>query len=165
MREFVGAHASACVCAYVCVRVCVWVSVCSCMYVCDWPVAEPTMSLDGDSDMASASLSLSPSSVDSTELMWRRPKLSGQLPHTSSRVTLRSNVPGTQTPPFRDGQHNTTTNTVSRTPKHGQLRYTKSKLDVWSVKVHTDQFNHTHCQNTSNNLLIVSITARWLLPT
>lgn len=60
---------------------------------CNSPVPEPTMSLLGDSDMASASLSLKPSSVASTEDMWRKPKLSGQLPHTSRRVTLWSNVP------------------------------------------------------------------------
>ncbi|KAG7279748.1 hypothetical protein CRUP_021364 [Coryphaenoides rupestris] len=57
---------------------------------------QPTMSLEGDSDMASASLSRRPSSLASTEpAMWRgRLKLSGQLPHTSSRVTPRhSNAP------------------------------------------------------------------------
>lgn len=62
-------------------------------WLCNSPVPEPTMSLLGDSDIASASLSLKPSSVASTEDMWRKPKLSGQLPHTSSRVTLWSNVP------------------------------------------------------------------------
>lgn len=56
-----------------------------------WPVADPTMSLDGDSDMASASLSRRPSSLVSAEptMCLGTPKLSGQLPHTSSRVTPR----------------------------------------------------------------------------
>lgn len=61
-----------------------------------WPVADPTMSLEGDSDMASASLSRRPSSLASADPMLCRgtPKLSGQLPHTSSRVTPRpSNGP------------------------------------------------------------------------
>lgn len=65
-----------------------WISPCQCL-----PVPEQTMSLLGDSDMASASLSRSPSSVLSMDDMWRSPKLSGQLPHTSSKVTLRSKVP------------------------------------------------------------------------
>lgn len=47
--------------------------------------------------MASASRSRRPSSVCSMEAMCRSPKPSGQLPHTSSRVTLRSKVPAAHT--------------------------------------------------------------------
>lgn len=43
--------------------------------------------------MASASRSRRPSSECSMEDICRSPKPSGQLPHTSSRVTLRSKVP------------------------------------------------------------------------
>lgn len=57
------------------------------------PVPDPTTSRLGDSAMASASRSRRPSSVCSMEDMCRSPKPSGQLPHTSSRVTLRSKVP------------------------------------------------------------------------
>lgn len=53
------------------------------------------MSLLGDSHIASARRSRSPSSLCSMEDMWRRPKFSGQLPHTSSKVTLRSKAPST----------------------------------------------------------------------
>lgn len=60
------------------------------------PVPDPTMSLLGDSDIASARRSRRPSSVCSMEDMWRRPKLSGQLPQTSRRVMLRSKAPGRQ---------------------------------------------------------------------
>lgn len=63
-----------------------------CMHVCNclsWPVADPTISLEGDSDMASASLSRRPSSLASAEPTLCMPKLSGQLPHTSSKVTPR----------------------------------------------------------------------------
>lgn len=63
------------------------------------PVPEPTMSLQGDSDMASARRSRRPSSVFSIDDVCRTPKLSGQLPHTSSSVTLRSNVPETREDP------------------------------------------------------------------
>lgn len=71
------------------------------------PVADPTTSRLGDSAMASASRSRRPSSVCSMEVMCRSPKPSGQLPHTSSRVTLRSKVPAvhrarqTLSPPCR----------------------------------------------------------------
>lgn len=61
------------------------------------PVPDPTTSRLGDSAMASASRSRRPSSVCSMEDMCRSPKPSGQLPHTSSRVTLRSKVPGAHT--------------------------------------------------------------------
>lgn len=59
------------------------------------PVPEPTMSLLGDSHIASARRSRRPSSLGSMDDMWRRPKFSGQLPHTSSKVTLRSKAPST----------------------------------------------------------------------
>lgn len=61
------------------------------------PVPDPTTSRLGDSAMASASRSRRPSSVCSMEDMCRSPKPSGQLPHTSSRVTLRSKVPAAHT--------------------------------------------------------------------
>ncbi|EDL15774.1 mCG146188, partial [Mus musculus] len=54
------------------------------------PVPDPTTSRLGDSAMASASRSRRPSSECSMEDICRSPKPSGQLPHTSSRVTLRS---------------------------------------------------------------------------
>lgn len=57
------------------------------------PVPDPTTSRLGDSAMASASRSRRPSSVCSMEDICRSPKPSGQLPHTSNRVTLRSKVP------------------------------------------------------------------------
>jgi hypothetical protein len=57
------------------------------------PVPDPTTSRLGDSAMASASRSRRPSSECSMEDICRSPKPSGQLPHTSSRVTLRSKVP------------------------------------------------------------------------
>lgn len=64
-------------------------------YRCDspLPVPGPTTSRLGDSAMASASRSRRPSSVCSMEDMCRSPKPSGQLPHTSRRVTLRSKAP------------------------------------------------------------------------
>lgn len=77
------------------VRMCVYVCVCF-VYSLHQPVADPTISLEGDSDMASASLSRRPSSLASAEptLCLGTPKLSGQLPHTSNRVTPRpSNGP------------------------------------------------------------------------
>lgn len=76
---------------HVCVEECI-----SVLSILHWPVADPTISLEGDSDIASASLSRRPSSLASAEptLCRGTPKLSGQLPHTSSRVTPRpSNGP------------------------------------------------------------------------
>lgn len=61
------------------------------------PVPETTTSRLGDSAMASARRSRRPSSVCSMEDMCRSPKPSGQLPHTSSRVTLRSKAPAAHT--------------------------------------------------------------------